>query len=418
MNASHDIERDLARWMEVVAPSRAPDNLTPSILERTGSLRPRPGWLVRLLEPPMQTQLSLRQYFGFGRSPRLILVMLLILALAVGGVVVGSRLLRQAPLPAPFGLAGNGLMAVDINGSITVMEPDGSNIRALALPFNGVKGMTFSRDGTRIAAWAMPDPARANVNSLIVANADGSAAFAVGTATYTLSGINQIAWSPDNQRLAFTDGQDHLFVANIADRTTRDVAPDVAVVRRRDPSWGPDGRLAYRCETGNGVLHLCVTTADLATERIQNTSPGTEWAFQRSSWSHDGTQIVYYVDDTIDRPSTAPGFDVAVIDLATGTERILTRGFAPDTILPIWTPDDQHVLFSTGSGPGVVGADGTGLKILGNEDCQWVEPSPDGRLLTCANGAKVTLYPITGGSPTLIQLGGTPEFVSWQRLST
>jgi sugar lactone lactonase YvrE len=418
MNASHDIERELARWMEVVAPSRAPDNLAPSIIERTGSLRPRPGWLVRLLEPPMQTQLSLRNYLGFGRSPRLILVGLLILALAVGGVIAGSQLLRQHPLPPPFGLAGNGLMAVDIDGSITVMEPDGSNIRRLALPFVGVKGMSFSRDGTRIAAWATSDPTRADEKSLIVANADGSASFAVGSATYTLSGINQIAWSPDSQRLAFTDGNDRLLVVNLADGTARELAPDVAVVRRRDPNWAPDGRLAYRCETGNGVLHLCVTSADLANERIQNTSPGTEWAFQRSSWSHDGTQIAYYVDDTIDRPPTAAGFDIAVIDLATGTERILTRGFAPDTILPIWTPDDRHVLFTTDAGPGVVAADGTGLKVLGDTPCGWFEPSPDGRLLTCVSGQEVVLYPINGDPSTVIELGGGPEFVNWQRLAT
>ena len=125
MNASHDIERDLARWMEAVAPSRAPDNLGPGIVERTRSLRPRPGWLARLMEPPMQTQLSLRNYFGLGRSGRLILVGLLILALTVGGVVVGSQLLRERPLPPPFGLAGNGLLASYIDGEIVLMEPDG-----------------------------------------------------------------------------------------------------------------------------------------------------------------------------------------------------------------------------------------------------------------------------------------------------
>ena len=68
----------------------------------------------------MQTQLSLRNYFGLGRTPRLILVGLLILALTVGGVVVGSQLLRQQPLPPPFGLAGNGLLAANVNGEIVL----------------------------------------------------------------------------------------------------------------------------------------------------------------------------------------------------------------------------------------------------------------------------------------------------------
>ena len=136
MNASHDIERDLARWMEVVAPSRAPDNLAPGIVERTRSLQPRPSWLARRMEPPMQTQLSLRNYLGFGRSPRLILVGLLILALAVGGIVVGSRLLQERPLPPPFGVAGNGLLASFIDGEIVLMEPGGSSVQRLPLPLS------------------------------------------------------------------------------------------------------------------------------------------------------------------------------------------------------------------------------------------------------------------------------------------
>jgi len=164
------------------------------------------------------------------------------------------------------------------------------------------------------------------------------------------------------------------------------------------------------------VLHLCVTTADLATERMLTTSPGTEWAFQRSSWSNDGRQIAYYVNDVVDRPASTPGYDVAVIDVATGTERILTRGFAPDTIMPVWTPDDRHVLFATEAAPGVVGADATGLRVFGTQGCAWFEPSPDGLLVTCLTGNQVVLWPIAGGPPTVIELGGRAEFVNWQRL--
>ena len=211
MNASHDIERDLARWMEGVAPSRAPDNLAPGIVERTRSLRPRPGWLARLMEPPMQTQLSLRNYFGLGRSGRLILVGLLILVLTVGGAVVGSRLLRQESLPPPFGLAGNGLLASHVDGEIVLMEPDGSNVQRLALPFDGISGTSFSRDGTRIAAWATPDTGRASQKSLIVANADGSGAFEVDHAKLVGDPGLRIAWSPDDRRLAFSGSGDRLY---------------------------------------------------------------------------------------------------------------------------------------------------------------------------------------------------------------
>ena len=248
MNASHDIERDLARWMEGVAPSRAPDNLAPGIVERTRSLRPRPGWLARLMEPPMQTQLSLRNYFGLGRSGRLILVGLLILVLTVGGAVVGSPTLAAGIPTPPFGLAGNGLLASHVDGEIVLMEPDGSNVQRLALPFDGISGTSFSRDGTRIAAWATPDTGRASQKSLIVANADGSGAFEVDHAKL-VGDPGGIAWSPDERRLAFSGSGDRLFVADIDARTIGELEGDASIEYRKDPAWAPDGRLAYKCMT-------------------------------------------------------------------------------------------------------------------------------------------------------------------------
>lgn len=366
----------------------------------------------------MQTQLSLRRYLDLGRSPRLILVGLLILALTIGGVLVGSQLLRRSPLPPPFGLAGNGVLASNIDGAIVLMEPDGSNMRRLVLPFNGITGTSFSRDGTRIAAWATPDAAREGEKSLIVANADGSGAFEVDRTNLVTEPGFRIAWSPDDRRLAFSGSGDQLFIVDIDARTVREIALDQKIMFRKDPAWAPDGRLAFRCTTTDGVLHLCVMSADFQAEQMLQTSPGTDWAFHGPSWSHDGRSIAYQVDDAIDHPSSAPGFDVAVIELTTGTERILTRGFAPDTILPIWTPDDRHVLFGTETGPGVVRSDGTGLRLFEQRSCEWIEPSPDGAFATCPSGNQVVLYPIEGGGqPTVIELGGRADFVNWQRVA-
>jgi dipeptidyl aminopeptidase/acylaminoacyl peptidase len=414
MNASHDIERDLARWMEVVAPSRAPDTLAPVILERTRSMQPRPGWLARLMEPPMQTQLSLRNYFGVGRTPRLILVGLLILALTVGGIVVGSQLLRERPLPPPFGLAGNGLLASNINGEIILMEPDGSSVQGLALPFEGVTSPSFSRDGTRIAAWAT----RGGQKSLIVANVDGSGAFEVDRAKL-VGDPGGIDWSPDDRRLAFSASGDRLYVADIDARTVSELGRDASIEFRSAAAWAPDGRLAYKCMTVDGVPHLCVMSADFQVERMLQTSAGTEYAFQEPSWSHDGRSIAYQVDDAIDpAPDAGNGWDVATIDVASGKETVLTRGFDQHTILPIWSPDDRHVLFLTASAPGVVRSDGTGLRLFGQSSCTSIVPSPDGAFATCPSGKEVVLFPIEGGGqPTVIEVGGVVHFVNWQRVA-
>lgn len=413
MNAPYDIERDLTQWMDAVVPTRAPDNLAPSIVASTRSMRRRPGWLARLLEPPMQTQLSLRNYLGFGRPVRLILVAVLILALIAGGIIVGSRLLRQDSLPPPFGVAGNGALAIAINGEIVLAEPDGSNVRSLDIPFSNLTGTSFSRDGTRIAAWA----GRPGGNSLVVVNADGSGPVELDPSTLVTDPGFRIAWSPDDRRLAFSGSGNRLLVADIAARSVNEIAPDPTITRRQDPAWSPDGQLAYRCTTADAVLHLCVMDAAFQRERILATSPGTEWAFQAPSWSHDGKSIAYQVDDAIDYTPPEFGWDVATIDVATGVERLLTRGFADHTILPVWTPDDQHLLFATQSGPGVVDVDGTDLRILANRPCDWIEPSPDGQSAACLMGDQIHLYPIAGGPPTVIELGGTATFVTWQRLA-
>ncbi len=416
MNGPNDFERDLTRWMAAVVPTQAPGELAPSIVDRTRMMRPRPAWLARLLEPPMQTQLSLRRYLGFGRSPRLILAVLLIITLVAGGFVVGSQLLRQRALPPPFGLADNGLIAVSLTtGAIVLVEPDGSKMRPLELPFRGLSGTSFSHDGTRLAAWARPSNGRPLEKTLIVANIDGSGAFEFDATDVGTDPGFRIAWSPDDRHLAYSDTGGRSFVADIDARTVLEIGRDESVLRRTDPAWAPDGRLAFRCTTADRVLHLCVMSADYQAEQVLPTSPGTEWAFQAPSWSHDGRSIAYQVDDTVDL-ATGFGWDVATIDVATGTERILTRGFADHTILPVWSPDGLHVLFGTAGGPGVVRSDGTDLRVLGEGGCDWAEPSPDGASIACLRSDQVVLYPIAGGQPTVIQLGGDAEFVSWQRL--
>lgn len=413
MNRPNDLERDLATWMATVAPRRAPDHLAPSVSERTRSIRPRPGWLAHLLEPPMQTQLQLAQRRVFGVPAMLLLVALLAAAVIAGTVAIGSQLFGQRSLPPPFGVADNGLVAFEINGAISLVRPDGTLLRQLELPFDGLSGTTFSRDGTRFAAWSTTDPGRPEGTelALVVANADGSGAFDVDPANRFSDPGVRIAWSPDGREIAFNADRGQLYVADLSAGTIQSIG--AAGTARQDPAWSPDGRLAYRCQPPEG-LRLCVMSADGTGEQMLPTSPGTVYAFQGSSWSPDGGRIAYYVDDV----DGTGGWDVATLDLATKTERILTRETAVHTIYPVWAPDGGHVLFLTESGPGIVRDDGSGLRILDDRSCVGlVEPSPDGRFVTCLRRDGVLLWPTDGGEPTSIPLEGSASGFSWQRVS-
>jgi hypothetical protein len=202
MNTSNGLERDLARWMEDVAPLRAPDHLAPSVAARTGSMRPRQRWLARLLEPAMQTQLSVGARRAFGRRPAFVLLVgLVLLILIAGAIMIGSQVPPRPQLPPPFGVASNGEIAVDVGGQIVVMEPDGSDARPLDLPFTGLDQVSFSRDGTRFAAFAKNDPAARFDRQLIVANADGTGAFSLGPDVGIPEDRSKIDWSPDDRRL-------------------------------------------------------------------------------------------------------------------------------------------------------------------------------------------------------------------------
>jgi hypothetical protein len=341
-----------------------------------------------------------------------VITLVLSLLLLVGTLVlIGSRL-SQPSLPPPFGLASNGLIAADVNGAIVVQRPDGTDAHRVEIPFSNVAGMSFSRDGTRLAAWSSPDVDQMAHRVLVVSNVDGSNAYEIEPDTRFLatSWRIEIDWAPDGRHLAFSADSDQIYIADVVERRIDPLGP--SGTQGRDPAWSPDGRLAYRCDR-DGRLHLCVNNGNGSEERILPTSPGTLYAFQASSWSNDGTRIAYYVDDL----DGTGGWDVAVIDLATLTERILTRDTVAHTIFPVWTPDDRHILVNTGGIAAIVPLDGSGTRLVNDvQDCRWVEASPDGRYVTCAVPDGIALIPIEGGPPIRLPMDGTGSTVSWQRL--
>lgn len=88
------------------------------------------------------------------------------------------------------------------------------------------------------------------------------------------------------------------------------------------------------------------------------------------AFSPDGGRLAYAQAPQTWKPGGIPGgFDLHVIDLATGADRELTAGY--DDAEPIWTPDGRQILFLSGQRTGLtsfwrVGADGGALEQVTN----------------------------------------------------
>ena len=184
-------------------------------------------------------------------------------------------------------------------------------------------------------------------------------------------------WSPDGRRIV-AEGGPGLVVLSADGRFLHGIrvnaSPDEA-------HWSRDGtRIAYlelRCLAGGDptCADLWITRPDGSGKRRLSASGVdlSQSATSLYSWAPDGRSIVYV---------SVRG--LAIVDVATGTSRLLAPRKGRIEAYPDWSPDGRSILFSLQRAPGrvsdlvVVGPDGRGLHILRRADV--VEPhwSPDG----------------------------------------
>lgn len=142
-----------------------------------------------------------------------------------------------------------------------------------------------------------------------------------------------------------------------------------------------DGSEARRLTTGRTVLRavwsdaarlIAVWTLDneirlmgLDGRVVRTLARGASPAF-----SPDGARLAYSRVPAAWQPGELPGgFDLHVVDLATGTDRELTAGY--DDAEPVWTPDGRSILFLSGRRTGltsfwIADADGGGIRQVTN----------------------------------------------------
>jgi len=337
------------------------------LVRRIATTRQRPVWMFpeRWLPVDITTERAPVARVPW-RAVGLMAMLALILAASLA-VYVGSQQ-QQAPLPAPFGLAENGVVAVVQDGDIVAVDQVTGEVTPLVTGPEDDSVPAFSPDGTKIAFQRTDG----NKTQLMVADADGSNLRAAMPEPLTF--LPWWSFSPDGQNLlvaGLIDSRMQIFAQPIdaGARTVFDVPLPADTDRVEAPSYRPpDGReilvMAAPNSTGaRGVFAFDPATSELR-EIVAPPTDGTD--LFGASWSTTGDQIIYgsYTPNASD-PSpqgwvvAANGGEPHLINQASGRAPELPGAVSNDGSRMIVDPwDDDPV-----TGPAIVLMAGDGPRV-------------------------------------------------------
>jgi dipeptidyl aminopeptidase/acylaminoacyl peptidase len=404
MSAVRPLESRLPQVLEDISGPRTPDYFD-DILGQVGRTRQRPGWTFPERWLPM-TALSERVATAPRISAPLAVGLALLLLILVAGLVLVAG--SQPRLPAPFGPAGNGRLALAESGDIYVMDPNTGD-RTLAIGgATDDSSPVFSRDGTRIAFYR----AEGREQRLVVADADGRNVHEL--ATEGLVDPSGIQWSPDGRSIlvnvTYTGGVTAAIV-QLDGASARSI--DFAMPAE-DAVWlPPDGQWILFRTPGPTGYGLAIARPDGTEVRTLVPPTGTsEWDALYFDVSPDGSQVAYQWrdDDGIQK--------IYVVSIFGGGRRSVTT---IESVLPRWSPDGESITFGSDRGAYIVPGDGSGPE----RQLVPVSAAADSlRSMWSPDGSKV-LFLSTDGRPFLIDPAGGPsieaswtadELPDWQRV--
>ena len=259
--------------------------------------------------------------------------------------------------PGPGGAVANGvLLAADGRDLFEVDVETGEAKRIDGLP-RGVWNAAFSPDGSRMALTVFPS--RGGPRELWVANADGTEAVRVASA----SNVSRGSWSPDGEWIAYAaDTPDGSTIRLVRPDGTGDMSVGPILTQRDylSVSFSPQGDsllLDQATDTGFGIYVMSIDGTGL--RRIS----GGDRDFD-PVWSPDGSRIAFtHEDGPMD-------WDIFVMDADGSNIARLTNGAEGDTNFdPVWAPDGTRIAYQAGvtRGPGpvwVIDPDGGNSTLL------------------------------------------------------
>ncbi len=231
------------------------------------------------------------------------------------------------------GAAASRLMFVS-GGRVYRVDSDGQDIAPLTPAGQTSLSPAWSPDGQRLAFTQMGE----GKGGIVVQPLGGGAGFTV-PGSQTALNITP-TFSPDGRTLAFAHSDERgtdIYTANVVERCC---AQRLTVGRFADnlsPTFSPDGRRIAFISTRAGPPQLYVMAADgTDQELLAPFDYGATGSSNAPEWSPDGASVVFHRE-----VSGSP--QIFLVDVAARRVRQLTSSGRNED--PTWSPDGRHVAF-------------------------------------------------------------------------
>ena len=339
------------------------------VLARTARARQRPAWTFPERWLPMFG--TAREQALAPRFPwRAIAIALIVIALMVAAVVAliaGA----QPRIPAPFGVADNGLIAFERGGDIYTADPATGVERAIVTGSQTDAGPRFSLDGTRIVFERKLDYVH---SQLYLARSDGTDLTLLTPEPLTLAaGDLGRAWekyqlSPDGRTVLMATETSGVHTITIAQADGKGVRQLDVGMSASEPSFRPPNG-AEVLFIGDGEQGLGLFAVNVATEKVRQIQLiPNGFGVAGPSWSPDGSRIAYWKWD-----GTANGLTARTHVLwadGTGDRELPSPPGAVWNAHATWSNDGNRIFIARAYTPGygdvrgaVVPADGSDFGV-------------------------------------------------------
>lgn len=248
------------------------------------------------------------------------------------------------------GMTGGGIgiaasrIAFTLDGAIWAVDSDGENLRQLTRGGGqGDLSAEWSPDGQRIAFTEL----RGYAGAITLQNvATGARQTVPGTgAAGTLNSTP--AWSPDGRMMTFArsseDGTD-LYSVNLAQMCcVQRLTTSGKLAINQYPTYSPDGRRVAFVSSRAGQPQIYAMDADgSGPELLVPYEVGGTGSSFSADWSPDGGRLAFH------RDVGGGGRQVHVYEFGSGRTRTLTSTGRNED--PSWGPDSRHLVFSSSRG--------------------------------------------------------------------